>query len=36
MGLHRGKTFWHQTGKDVDYLTMSNDDKADVVIIGDV
>lgn len=34
MDLHKGETFWHQTGKEADYLTMNKDDKADVVIIG--
>lgn len=34
MDLHKGETFWHQTGKEAEYLTMVKDDKADVVIIG--
>lgn len=34
MDLHKGETFWHQTGKEADYLTMSKDDQAEVVIIG--
>lgn len=34
MELHKGETFWHQTGEEADYLTMNNDDNAEVVIIG--
>jgi len=34
MDLHKGETFWHQTGKEADYLTMINDEQAEVVIIG--
>jgi|GEM_PF-1604339 len=34
MDLHKGETFWHQTGKEADYLTMIKDEQAEVVIIG--
>lgn len=34
MDLFKGELFWHQTGKEADYLTMSKDDHAEVVIIG--
>ena len=34
MDLHKGETFWHQTGNEADYLTMLNNDQAEVVIIG--
>lgn len=34
MDLHKGETFWHQTDKEADYLTMIKDEQAEVVIIG--